>query len=294
MYRSVTLMGYRVTGSKCLTVCLGFTFVMGCFLASLPITSEKENLQISTSKKKLAILVPFRDRFEELLEFVPHMHQFLTKQSIPYHIFIIQQKDTNRFNRASLINVGFLYTKQNYDYIAMHDVDLLPMNNDLKYDYPKDGVFHVSSPQTHPKYHYSTFIGGILLINREDFELVNGMSNNYWGWGLEDDEFYVRLKDAGIAVRRPANISTGTENTFKHVHDKTYRKRDVRKCFNQRDVTRRRDRVTGVHDVAYKIHSTHNVTIDSLPVTVVNVELICDKRVTPWCQCPEPAKVKKS
>ncbi|CAH2234742.1 jg20969 [Pararge aegeria aegeria] len=289
-------MGYRVTGSKCLTVCLGFTFVMGCFLASLPITPGQPNRLISTkhhSKKKLAILVPFRDRFEELLEFVPHMHNFLTKQNIPYHIFIIQQKDSNRFNRASLINVGFLHTKKDYDYIAMHDVDLLPMNNDLKYDYPKDCIYHISSPQTHPKYHYETFIGGILLIKREDFDLVNGMSNNYWGWGLEDDEFYVRLRDAGLKVRRPDNISTGPENTFKHIHDKTYRKRDMRKCYNQREVTRRRDRVTGIHDVKYNIHSTHNVTIDSLPVTVINVELICNKTATPWCQCPEPAKVKK-
>lgn len=53
------------------------------------------------------------------------------------------------------------------------------------------------------------------LLYREHFELVNGMSNKYWGWGLEDDEFYVRLKEAGLNVSRPVNITTGTENTFK-------------------------------------------------------------------------------
>lgn len=143
------------------------------------------------------------------------MFKFLNKQKIPFHIFIIQQKDNNRFNRASLINVGFIYTKHDYDYIAMHDVDLLPLNDNLSYKYPEKGAFHISSPQTHPKYHYETFIGGILLIKREHFELVKGMSNNYWGWGLEDDEFYVRLKDAQIKVLRPENITTGTENTFK-------------------------------------------------------------------------------
>lgn len=167
------------------------------------------------NKKRLAILVPFRDRFDELLEFVPHMHNFLNRQKIPFHIFIIQQKDNHRFNRASLINVGFLYTRNDYDYIAMHDVDLLPLNDNLKYDYPEFGPIHISSPETHPKYHYKTFIGGILLVKREHFELVNGMSNNYWGWGLEDDEFYVRLKDAGLEVRHPDNITTGTEDTFK-------------------------------------------------------------------------------
>lgn len=55
----------------------------------------------------------------------------------------------------------------------------------------------------------------VYVVYREDFEAVNGMSNKYWGWGLEDDEFYVRLKEASINVSRPVNISTGIENTFK-------------------------------------------------------------------------------
>lgn len=166
------------------------------------------------SKPKLAILVPFRDRFDELLQFAPHMNKFLTRQSIPHHIFILNQVDRYRFNRASLINAGFLYTKQDYDYIAMHDVDLLPLNDQLRYDYPIDGPFHVAAPDVHPKYHYKTFVGGILLVKREHFEIMNGMSNRYWGWGLEDDEFYVRIKDAHLPVKRPINITTGINNTF--------------------------------------------------------------------------------
>ncbi|KAJ2941598.1 hypothetical protein O0L34_g14652 [Tuta absoluta] len=302
MLKSVKLMGYRVNRSKCLSICLGLTFIMGCYLAVLPIQSEQGALprlarpQISSNilnKKRLAIIVPFRDRFEELLEFVPHMNDFLNKQKIPFHIFVLQQSDSNRFNRASLINVGFLYTRKDYDYIAMHDVDLLPINDNLKYEYPALNPLHISSPKTHPKYHYDTFIGGILLVRREHFELVRGMSNNYWGWGLEDDEFYVRLKDAGLTVQRPENITTGIENTFKHIHDKTYRRRDMRKCYNQREVTRRRDRVTGLHDVNYNIKSEHTVTIDNIPLTVVSVELMCDKNKTPWCVCPEPKPPKK-
>lgn len=308
MCRGITLMGYRISASKCLCVCLLLTLVMGCYLAALPIQFEREALPDpvrqrimlkESPKKRLAVLVPFRDRFEELLEFVPHMYNFLNKQKIPFHIFIVQQKDNNRFNRASLINVGFLYTQKDFDYIAMHDVDLLPINDNLKYDYPISGPLHISSPKTHPKYHYDTFIGGILLVKKEDYMLVNGMSNNYWGWGLEDDEFYVRLKDANLTVTRPSNITTGIDNTFRHIHDKTYRKRDMRKCYNQQEVTRRRDRRTGLLDVNYKLLGTNSVAIDGLNITVLNVELICDVSRTPWCQCPEPvkpksAKVKKS
>lgn len=117
--------------------------------------------------------------------------------------------DSYRFNRASLINAGFLYatsfSRQDdrpCDYIAMHDVDLLPLNSDLPYEYPGEGsVMHVAAPGLHPKYNYPSFIGGILLVSVPDFYKVNGMSNVYWGWGMEDDEFYVRLRHGSIQVR---------------------------------------------------------------------------------------------
>lgn len=96
----------------------------------------------------------------------------------------------------------------------MHDVDLLPINQQLRYEYPRDGPFHVAAPTLHPKYHYPTFVGGILLVKREHFDQMNGMSNKYWGWGLEDDEFYTRIKAASLKVKRPQNITTGTANTF--------------------------------------------------------------------------------
>jgi xylosylprotein 4-beta-galactosyltransferase len=110
-------------------------------------------------KKKLALIVPFRDRFEELLKFVPHMNKFLLAQNIPHHIFVINQVDRFRFNRASLINVGFLVSQGDFNYLAMHDVDLLPLNEKLKYEYPEDGPFHVAAPGLHPKYNYVSLTG---------------------------------------------------------------------------------------------------------------------------------------
>lgn len=118
------------------------------------------------SNHKLAILVPYRDRFEELLIFAPYMHKFLSKQKINFDLYVINQVDSYRFNRASLINIGYLFTKNTHDYIAMHDVDLLPLNQDLKYEYPENQPLHIAAPELHPKYHYPTFVGGILLINR--------------------------------------------------------------------------------------------------------------------------------
>uniref|UniRef100_A0A4Y0BLR9 Glyco_transf_7N domain-containing protein n=1 Tax=Anopheles funestus TaxID=62324 RepID=A0A4Y0BLR9_ANOFN len=46
-----------------------------------------------TEQKRLAIVVPFRDRFDELLQFAPHIATFLNKQGVPFHIFVVNQND---------------------------------------------------------------------------------------------------------------------------------------------------------------------------------------------------------
>lgn len=49
----------------------------------------------------------------------------------------------------------------------MHDVDLLPLNPALDYHYPPTGhVNHIAAPYLHPRYHYASFVGGILLITK--------------------------------------------------------------------------------------------------------------------------------
>lgn len=77
-----------------------------------------------------------------------------------------------RFNRASLINVGYLESGNDTDYLAMHDVDLLPLNEALDYGFPEEGPFHVASPELHPLYHYKTYVGGILLLSKKHYHMV--------------------------------------------------------------------------------------------------------------------------
>ncbi|XP_036168799.1 beta-1,4-galactosyltransferase 7 isoform X4 [Myotis myotis] len=137
---------------------------------------------------RLAVLVPFRERFEELLVFVPHMHRFLIRKKIPHHIYVLNQVDHFRFNRAALINVGFLESSNSTDYIAMHDVDLLPLNEELDYGFPEAGPFHVASPEFHPLYHYKTYVGGILLLSKQHYQLRKkpGLSPEEMGRGKQE------------------------------------------------------------------------------------------------------------
>ena len=50
-----------------------------------------------TNPHQLAVVVPFRNRFEELLEFAPHIHSFLTRQKVRHQIWIVNQADKHRY-----------------------------------------------------------------------------------------------------------------------------------------------------------------------------------------------------
>lgn len=234
---------------------------------------------------RLAVIVPFRDRFDELLLFAPYMRKFLNAQGVRHDLMVVNQVDRLRFNRGSLINVGFLITERDCDYIVMHDVDLLPLNPALSYAYPEDGgPAHLAAPDLHPRYHYPTFVGGILLMSNEKFRRLNGLSNKYWGWGLEDDEFYARMRDARLNISRPRGLKTGTRDTFRHVHDKRHRPRDTARLHNQRLETRKRDHITGLADVRYTLVARHHLVLDGAPVQVLDVRLHCNVTATPWCR----------
>ncbi|XP_063045515.1 beta-1,4-galactosyltransferase 7 isoform X2 [Engraulis encrasicolus] len=232
---------------------------------------------------KMALIIPFRERFEELLVFVPFMHDFLNKKRIRHKILVINQVDHYRFNRASLINVGYQESGNDTDYVAMHDVDLLPLNEALDYGFPEEGPFHVASPELHPLYHYKTYVGGILLLTKKHYQMCNGMSNRFWGWGREDDEFFRRLKTAGLQLFRPNGIKTGYK-TFRHIHDPAWRKRDQKRIASQKQEQFKVDPTGGLTNLRYTVEARQELTISGAPCTVLSTKLECDLDNTPWCQ----------
>ena len=64
------------------------------------------------------------------------------------------------------------------------------------------------------------------------------------------------------------------------------------KCFNQREVTRKRDRQTGLKDVSYKLEKAIEATIANTSITILNISLMCDESITPWCIC-NPINITK-
>lgn len=150
----------------------------------------------------LAIIVPYRNREEHLKKFGPHLKSFLEHQKIQAEIYIIEQTDNKPFNRAKLLNIGFFESKEEHDYFCFHDIDMLPVNNNCDYSYI-DGacrLSHFVSQFNFVPRPANEFGGGVIMINKDSFEMVNGFSNEYWGWGLEDNDFALRCNRKNINI----------------------------------------------------------------------------------------------
>ena len=75
---------------------------------------------------RVAIVIPYRNRDEHLRYFLEYMHAILQRQQLEYQIFIVNQVGEDPFNRAKLLNVGFMEALKLYDWqcFVFHDVDL--------------------------------------------------------------------------------------------------------------------------------------------------------------------------
>jgi len=154
-------------------------------------------------KHKLGIIVPYRDRPQQLKRFTSHMETYL--KDIDYEILIIEQLDDKPFNRGKLLNVGYEYgCNMGCDYFVFHDIDMLPEDVDYSYS---DKPLHLA---THLQEHdYETtffdYFGGVTMFTKEDFKTINGFSNEYWGWGFEDDDLLIRCIESDLELDTTTN-----------------------------------------------------------------------------------------
>lgn len=159
----------------------------------LSMRKKTKKITIQREQKKLALVIPYRNREEHLKKFIPYMIEYLTQQNIQFTIIIVEQKDTKYFNKAKLMNIGALNAPKDTDYFIFHDVDLLPENIDYRYCNHSLKLFSYikQEDETYKKYKQTNF-GGAILVPKEVFLKINGFSNNYWQWGSEDDDFFMR------------------------------------------------------------------------------------------------------
>jgi len=153
--------------------------------------------------KKLGVVVPFRDRYQHLFEFKRKIKDYLNLNKIDYELIIVEQDGAKTFNRGKLLNVGFLYAKKlNCDYVIFHDVDMIPIEVDYTYsEYPVHLISKfLSRNSKYKKIIFDEYFGGVTLFPISYFEQINGYSNEYWGWGYEDDDLLYRCKINGVPL----------------------------------------------------------------------------------------------
>jgi len=149
---------------------------------------------------KLSIIVPYRNRKEHLDKFLPAIESCRFLDGIDYEIVIVEQEDGKPFNRGKILNIGAVYSK-NSTYYCFHDVDMLPISSDYSYvSIPT----HLASEaeQFGFKLPYNGYFGGVTLFDKNSFNEINGYSNDYWGWGAEDDDVMFRCIVKGIKPAR--------------------------------------------------------------------------------------------
>lgn len=159
------------------------------------------------------LVISYRDRPDNLDQFLKFMHPFLQRQNLSYDIFVIEQSPGLAFNRAKLFNIGFREalkaTPEAYCFI-FHDVDLLPMDARNIYActrQPRHMTSHLDKFRYNLPYH-ELFGGGIAIL-KEQFQAVNGFSNRFFGWGGEDDDLSQnRVSASGYQICRfPGEIN---------------------------------------------------------------------------------------
>ena len=178
----------------------------------------------SSLRTKTLIIVPYRNRSEQLEEFAPTLTAFLSKQknSVDFKIIIVEQSGTAKFNRGALINVGFIegsYLLQlyaanryvNFDCLVVHDVDLLPIDDENSYDCRRSPTVHAWQMSTAIDMHNwdlpgEAAVGGVGMVTREAANLANGWSNRYYGWGGEDNDFFGRLSIIDKRMRKRSKM----------------------------------------------------------------------------------------
>jgi hypothetical protein len=154
----------------------------------------------SVTNQRLIVVVPYRDREEHLRQLTSSLQTRL--EGVDHKIAVIEQAGDDVFNKGRLLNAGFdLHRREEGAYFCFHDVDLLPEGAACSYSYPNQPT-HLSKycSQFNYRLPYSWLCGGVMLFSADDFRKINGYSNEYWGWGGEDDDLAMRLIHHGFTL----------------------------------------------------------------------------------------------
>ncbi|XP_027130197.1 beta-1,4-galactosyltransferase 1-like isoform X2 [Larimichthys crocea] len=173
------------------------------------------------ARQKVAIIIAFRNRHEHLKHWLYYLHPILQRQQLDYGVYIINQDGEGVFNRAKLMNAGFVEALKEYDYdcFVFSDIDLVPMDDRNLYRcFQNPRHLAVAMDKFNFQLPYGSFFGGVSSLSKSQFLKINGFPNTFWGWGGEDDDIYQRVIFHEMSISRP-DLVTGKYKMIKHERD---------------------------------------------------------------------------
>jgi hypothetical protein len=208
---------------------------------------------------KLGVCVPYRNRELHMNEFIPKIGKYLKNQDIDFQIYIVHQVDDKLFNRGATKNIGAKHAfEEGCDYVVWHDIDMIPEEGGgCDYSYPADAPRHIATQISQMNYElkYHEYFGGAVLFTKEQVEATNGYSNDYWDWGMEDDDLFWRCHLEGmtndsyipVELNNQKYLSFNGENSYAKIpYQREYRGLTTRshtisalvRCYQQPDKNR--------------------------------------------------------
>jgi beta-1,4-galactosyltransferase 1 len=131
----------------------------------------------------VAIIIPYRNRKDHLKHWLYYLHPILKRQQVDYGVYVINQHGEGTFNRAKLLNVGYVESLKEYAYdcFVFSDVDLVPMDDRNLYRCHGEPR-HMASAMDKFGFQmpYTNYFGGVVALSREQYMRINGFPNNYW------------------------------------------------------------------------------------------------------------------
>lgn len=160
--------------------------------------------------KKLGIIVPYRNRPKQLSTFKSHISEYI---QTPFELIVVDQVDTLEFNRGKLLNIGFIKAEElDCDYVVFHDIDMLPIDADYSYEEkPHHLIGSLDLPEGTTRTTFDSYFGGVTLFPVNLYKQINGYSNEYFGWGFEDDDLFLRCRENQINLDTKKVIQRGNE-----------------------------------------------------------------------------------
>ena len=242
---------------------------------------SQKKAAIKISKRKHAIIFPYRNRTHHLAIIKTELNRYLHRCFLndTFSLWVIEQDNAELFNRGWLANVGIKLVSElekETQCIIFHDVDLLPANESLVPYNECDRPIQLGSELEHWNWGvpYQNSAGGVVSMHLRHWERINGFSNDFEGWGGEDDDLFERIRWNNLldnttkTIRRPQK-GRGIFHTISQAeeHHPVNKKGTVEYQKSLRTIKEMqkgssRWKFDGLSDLTFTIHDYKNISID--------------------------------